>query len=132
MEKKMIVGGREVTPLSLDDALNGLYGQIVQGMVNSLLADDADVATRFVNTYDFDVADGGWNPEAWREFLDVLDVLESRFGKDVVYSVVDVQDGFDPTDDATWPDDDIVATFYDDFTRLFGVDRADYLDGEEV
>ena len=130
--KKMIVGGREVTPLSLDDALNGLHGQIVQGMVNSLLADDADVATCFVNTYDFSVADGGWNLEAWREFLDALEGLEARFGKDVVYSVVDVQDGFDPTDDATWPDDDIVATFFDHFTRLFGVDRADYLDGEEV
>ena len=119
--KKMIVGGREVTPLSLDDALNGLYGQIVQGMVNSLLADDADVATCFVNTYDFSVADGGWNPEAWREFLDALEGLEARFGKDVVYSVVDVQDGFDPTDDATWPDDDIVATFYGDFLKLFDV-----------
>ena len=130
--KKMIVGGREVTPLSLDDALNGLHGQIVQGMVNSLLADDADVATCFVNTYDFSVADGGWNPAAWREFLDALEGLEARFGKDVVYSVVDVQDGFDPTDDATWPDDGIVATFFDHFTRLFGVDRADYLDGEEV
>lgn len=127
-----MVGGREITPLSLDDALTGKYGQIIAGMVDTLLADDAEVATCFVNTYDFNVADGGWNPEAWNEFLNELETLEEHFGADVVNLVVEVQDGFDPTDEATWPDDDIAATFYDNFTRLFGVDHAAYLDGGEV
>lgn len=29
--------------------------------------------------------------------------------------------GFDPTDEATWPDDGIAATFYGDFLKLFDV-----------
>lgn len=118
-----MIGGREIEPLSLDDALNGCYGQIIMGIVDSLLADDGDVATCFVNTTDFDVSDGGWNPEAWHEFLDMWDVLAERFGADVVNLVVEVDAGFDPTDEATWPDDGIAATFFDQFTRLFGVDR---------
>lgn len=125
-----MIGGREIEPLSLDDALNGCYGQIIMGIVDSLLADDGDVATCFVNTTDFDVSDGGWNPGAWDEFIDVLEELDERFGADVVGLVVEVDAGFDPTDEATWPDDGIAATFFDDFTKLFSVDRATY-DNEE-
>lgn len=120
---KMVVGGHEIEPLNVNDALNGCYGQIIMGMLDTLLADDDEVATCFVNTTDFDVSDGGWNPEAWFEFLDVLEELDERFGADVVGLVVEVCDGFDPTDENTWPDDGIAATFFDQFTRLFGVDR---------
>lgn len=126
----MIVNGREIEPLSLDDALEGRYGQIIMGMVNSLLCFDGEIATCFVNTTDFDVADGGWNPEAWSEFLAELKTLEERFGADVVGLVVEVCDGFVPRDENTWPDDEIAATFYDDFTKLFGVDRATFGDEE--
>lgn len=124
-----MVGGRVIEPLSLDDALNGCYGQIIMGIVDSLLADDGDVATCFVSTTDFDVSDGGW-PGAWDEFMDELSGLRERFGDDVVDLVVDVWDDFNPADEATWPDDEIAATFFDDFTKLFGVDRATYDDEE--
>lgn len=120
---KMIIEGHEFEPLSLDDALEGRHGQIIQGIMNSLLADDDAVATCFVNTYDFDIADEGWNPEAWHEFLDEREALKERFGADVVDLVVEVCDDFDPRDENTWPDDEIAATFFDHFTRLFGVDR---------
>lgn len=118
-----MIGGREVEPLSLDDALEGRHGQIIQGMVDSLLCFDGEIATCFVNTTDFNVSDGGWNPDAWHEFLDELETLEERFGADVVDLVVEVCDDFDPRDENTWPDDEIAATFFDHFTRLFGVDR---------
>lgn len=118
-----MIGGRVIEPLSVNDALEGRYGQIIMGMMNSLLADDGEIATCFVNTTDFDVSDGGWNPGAWDEFIDVLEELDERFGADVVNLVVEVDAGFDPTDEATWPDDGIAATFFDQFTRLFGVDR---------
>lgn len=125
-----MIGGREAEPLSLDDALEGRHGQIIQGMVDSLLCSDGEIATCFVNTTDFNVSDGGWNPEAWSEFIDELETLEERFGADVVGLVVEVCDGFDPRDEATWPDDEIAATFYDEFTKLFGVDRATFEDEE--
>ena len=126
----MIVGGHVIESLSVDDALQGRYGQIIMGMLDTLLADDDEIATCFVNTTDFDVSDGGWNPSAWDEFIDVLEELDERFGADVVNLVVEVDAGFGPTDEATWPDDGIAATFYDDFTKLFGVDRATYDDEE--
>ena len=125
-----MIGGREFEPLSLDDALNGCCGQIIMGIVDSLLADDGDVATCFVNADDFDVSEDGWNPGAWYEFMDELSGLRERFGDDVVNLVVEVDAGFDPTDENTWPDDGIAATFYDDFTKLFGVDRATFEDEE--
>lgn len=41
----------------------------------------------------------------------------------MVDNLIAVASGFDPTDEATWPDDGIAATFYEDFLKLF--DTAD-------
>lgn len=96
------------------------FGQIMQGMVETAVV--SENGTWFVETDDF-VGEGAWHPEAWSEFLDDLDALRSRFGADMVDNLIVSVPGFDPTDEATWPDDGIAATFYEDFLKLF--DTAD-------
>ena len=76
--------------------------------------------TWFVETEDF-VGEGAWHPEAWSEFLEDLMELRERFGADMVDNLIVPVPGFDPTDEATWPDDGIAATFYRDFLNLFDV-----------
>lgn len=94
------------------------FGQIMQGMVETALV--SENGTWFVETEDF-VGEGAWHPEAWSEFLEDLDALRSRFGADLVDNLIVPVPGFDPTDEATWPDDGIAATFYRDFLNLFDV-----------
>lgn len=94
------------------------FGQIMQGMVETAAC--SENGTWFVETEDF-VGEGAWHPEAWSEFLEDLDALRSRFGADLVDNLIAVVPGFDPTDEATWPDDGIAATFYGDFLNLFDV-----------
>lgn len=96
------------------------FGQIMQGMVETAVV--SENGTWFVETEDF-VGEGAWHPEAWSEFLEDLDALRSWFGADMVDNLIAVVPGFDPTDEATWPDDGIAATFYGDFLKLF--DTAD-------
>ena len=93
-------------------------GQIVQGMVETAVV--SENGTWFVETGDF-VGEGAWHPEAWSEFLEDLTELRERFGAAMVDNLIAVVPGFDPTDEATWPDDDIAATFYGDFLNLFDV-----------
>ena len=93
-------------------------GQIVQGMVETAVS--SENGTWFVETEDF-VGEGAWRPEAWAEFLEDLDGLRSRFGAAKVDNLIAVVQGFDPTDEATWPADGIAATFYGDFLNLFDV-----------
>lgn len=95
------------------------FGQIMQGMVETAVASEY-VFKWFVETEDF-VGEGAWHPEAWSEFLEDLDALRSRFGADLVDNLIVPVPGFDPTDEATWPDDGIAATFYEDFLKLFDV-----------
>lgn len=94
------------------------FGQIMQGMVETAVL--SENGTWFVETEDF-VGEGAWHPEAWSEFLEDLDALRARFGADLVDNLIVPASGFDPTDEATWPDDDIAATFYGDFLKLFDV-----------
>ena len=94
------------------------FGQIMQGVVETAVVFDDD--TWFVEAEDF-VGEGAWRPEAWSEFLEDLDALRSLFGADLVDSLIVTVPGFDPTDEATWPDDGIAATFYRDFLNLFDV-----------
>ena len=94
------------------------FGQIMQGMVETAVL--SENGTWFVETEDF-VGEGAWHPEAWSEFLEDLDALRSRFGADMVDTLIAVVPGFDPTDEATWPADGIAATFYGDFLKLFDV-----------
>ena len=96
------------------------FGQIMHGMVETAVV--SENGTWFVETEDF-VGEGAWHPEAWSEFLEDLDALRARFGADMVDNLIAVVPGFDPTDEATWPDDGIAATFYGDFLKLF--DTAD-------
>lgn len=96
-------------------------GQIVQGMVETAVS--SENGTWFVETEDF-VGEGAWRPEAWAEFLEDLDGLRSRFGAAKVDNLIAVVQGFDPTNEATWPADGIAATFYGDFLKLF--DTADF------
>lgn len=103
-----------------DRVLPSECGQIVQGMVETAVS--SENSTWFVETEDF-VGEGAWHPEAWAEFLEDLDALRSRFGADMVDNLIVPVPGFDPTDEATWPDDGIAATFYRDFLKLF--DTAD-------
>lgn len=93
-------------------------GQIIRGMVETALV--SENGTWFVETEDF-VGEGAWHPEAWSEFLEDLMELRERFGADMVDNLIAVVPGFDPTDEATWPADGIVATFYGDFLKLFDV-----------
>ena len=95
-------------------------GQIIRGMVETALA--SENGTWFVETEDF-MGEGAWRPEAWAEFLEDLEALRSRFGADKVDNLIVPVPGFDPTNEATWPDDGIAATFYGDFLKLF--DTAD-------
>lgn len=96
------------------------FGQIMQGMVETAVL--SENGTWFVETEDF-VGEGAWHPEAWSEFLEDLTELRERFGADMVDNLIVPAPGFDPTDEATWPDDGIAATFYGDFLKLF--DTAD-------
>lgn len=94
------------------------FGQIMQGMVETAVV--SENGTWFVETEDF-VGEGAWHPEAWSEFLEDLTELRSRFGAGLVDNLIAVVPGFDPADEATWPDDGIAATFYRDFLNLFDV-----------
>lgn len=86
------------------------FGQIMQGMVKTAVV--SENGTWFVG-------EGSWWPEAWSEFLEDLTELRERFGADMVDNLIVPASGFDPTDEATWPDDGIAATFYGDFLKLF-------------
>lgn len=103
-----------------DRVLPSECGQIVQGMVETAVG--SENSTWFVETEDF-VGEGAWRPEAWAEFLEDLESLRSRFGAAKVDDLIVPAVGFDPTNEATWPDDGIAATFYGDFLKLF--DTAD-------
>lgn len=103
-----------------DRVLPSECGQIVQGMVETAVS--SENSTWFVETEDF-MGEGAWRPEAWAEFLEDLEALRSRFGAAKVDDLIVPAVGFDPTNEATWPDDDIAATFYGDFLKLF--DTAD-------
>ena len=101
-----------------DRVLPSECGQIVQGMVETAVS--SENSTWFVETEDF-MGEGAWRPEAWAEFLEDLEALRSRFGAAKVDDLIVPAVGFDPTNEATWPDDGIAATFYGDFLKLFDV-----------
>lgn len=96
------------------------FGQIMQGMVETAVS--SENSTWFVEPEDF-MGEGAWRPEAWAEFLEDLEALRARYGADMVDNLIVPVSGFDPADEATWPDDGIAATFYGDFLKLF--DAAD-------